>query len=74
MSALPNSLGMELLTCLASCRERLKLAAEQLRQSSDDQDASRIAQETIDFLMGWIKTFQIKGDRRRGVMRFRSLW
>jgi hypothetical protein len=59
-SALPTSLAMELLTRLAACRERLKLAAEQLRQSPDDKDASRIAQETIDFLTQWIKSFQVR--------------
>jgi hypothetical protein len=56
-SALPTSLAMELLTYLAPCRERLKLAAE-LRQSPDDEDASHIEQETIDFLTEWIKGFQ----------------
>jgi hypothetical protein len=48
---------MELLARLAACREQLKEAAEQLRESSDDKEASRIAQETIDFLT--LKSFQI---------------
>ncbi len=50
---------MELLARLAACREQLKEAAEQLRESSDDKEASRIAQETIDFLTHWLKSFQI---------------
>jgi hypothetical protein len=58
-SALPISLAMEMLTCLAPCRERLKEAAEQLRQSPDDEDASRVAQETTDYLTHWIKSFQV---------------
>jgi len=60
---------IELLTRLATCREQLRAAAEQLRQSRADEDASRIAQETVDFLTDWLKTFQITGaalsDRRR---------
>ena len=63
-SALPTSLAMERLTCLAPCGERLKLAAEQLRQLPDDKDASRIAQETIDFLTRWIKSFQVTAGSR----------
>ena len=63
-SALPTSLAMELLTSLAPCRHRLKLAAEQLRQSSDDEDATRIAQETVDFLAQWIRSFQVTAGRR----------
>ena len=53
------SLAMKLLACLATCRDQLKEAAEQLRQSPDDNDASCIAQETIDFLAQWIKSFQV---------------
>lgn len=63
-SALPTSPAMELLTRLAPCRERLKLAAEQLRQSPDDRDASRIAQETVDLFMQWLKSFQITAGSR----------
>ena len=63
-SALPISLAMELLRCLAPCRERLKLAAEQLRQSPEDKDSSRVAQETIDFLVQWLKSFQITAGSR----------
>ena len=55
----PGSLAIELLTRLATCRDQLRDAAEQLRQSPDDSDASRIAQETIDFLMQWIGSFQV---------------
>jgi hypothetical protein len=55
---------MELLARLATCREQLKVAAEQLRQSPDDNDASRIAQETIDFLTHWLKTFQVVAGRQ----------
>ena len=44
------SLAMALLARLAACREQLKEAAEQFRQARDDKDASRIAEETIDFL------------------------
>jgi hypothetical protein len=62
-AALPRSLAMDLLTRLAACREQLKLVAEQFRQSPDDQDASRIAQETIDFLTQWIKSFQVAAGR-----------
>jgi hypothetical protein len=55
---------MELLARLATCREQLRVIAEQLRQSPDDNDASRIAQETIDFLTPWIKSFQVTVGRR----------
>ena len=51
-SPLPGSLAIELLTRLATCRDQLKDATEQLRQSHDDKDAFRTAQETIDFLNG----------------------
>ena len=54
-----TSLAIALLECLATGREQLRVAAEQLRQSPDDSDASRIAQETIDFLMQSIKSFQV---------------
>jgi hypothetical protein len=54
-----TSLAIALLERLATCREQLRVAAEQLRQSPYDSDASRIAQETIDFLMQWIKSFQV---------------
>jgi hypothetical protein len=54
-----TSLAMALLARLAACREQLKQAAEQLRESRDDKDASRIAQETIDFLTHWLKSFQV---------------
>ena len=57
------SLAMKFLARLATCREQLKAAAEQLRQSPDDNDASRIAQETIDFLTQWIKSFQVAAAR-----------
>jgi hypothetical protein len=62
-SPLPASLAIELLTRLATCREQLKAAAEQLRQSPDDKDASRVAQETIDFLTHWIESFQVTAGR-----------
>jgi hypothetical protein len=58
-----TSLAIALLECLATCREQLKIAAEQLRQSPDENDASRIAQETIDFLTQWIKSFQVAAGR-----------
>jgi hypothetical protein len=61
---LPASLAIELLTRLATCREQLRVAAEQLRQSPDDKDASRIALQTIDFLTQWLKTFQIVAGRQ----------
>ena len=54
-----TSLAMALLACLAKCREHLKEAAEQFRESRDDEEASRITQETIDFLAQWLKSFQI---------------
>jgi hypothetical protein len=49
---------------LGTCREQLKEAAEQLRQSPDDKDASRIALETIDFLTQWLKSFRIAAGPR----------
>ena len=52
-----TSLAMALLARLAACREQLKQTAEQLREARDDKDASRIAQETIDFLTHWLKSF-----------------
>ena len=61
---LPASLAMELLARLATCREQLRVIAEQLRQSPDDNDASHIAQETIDFLTRWIKSFQVTAGSR----------
>jgi hypothetical protein len=61
--SLAISLAMALLARLAACREQLKEAAEQLRQSRDDKDASRIAQETIDFLTHWLKSFQVTAGR-----------
>jgi hypothetical protein len=57
------SLATVLLARLAVCREQLRDAAEQFRESRDDEDASRIAQETIDFLGRWIKSFQVTADR-----------
>jgi broad specificity phosphatase PhoE len=51
---------------LAKCREQLRRAAERLRESRDDDDASFtscIARETIDFLAQRLKTFQIAADR-----------
>jgi hypothetical protein len=57
--SLATSLAMALLARLATCREQLREAAEQLRESRDDKEASRIAQETIDFLTHWLKSFQI---------------
>jgi hypothetical protein len=62
-SPLPGSLAIELLKRLATCREQLRVAAEQLRQSGADEDASRIAQETLDFLTQWIKSFQVRAAR-----------
>jgi hypothetical protein len=61
--SLAISLAMALLARLAACREQLKEAAEQLRHSRDDKDASRIAQETIDFLTHWLKSFQVTAGR-----------
>jgi hypothetical protein len=55
---------MALLVRLAACREQLKEAAEQFRQARDDKDASRIAEETIDFLTHWLKGFQIAAGPR----------
>jgi hypothetical protein len=54
---------MALLARLGACREQLKEAAGQLRESRDDKDASRIARETIDFLTHWIKSFQVTAGR-----------
>ena len=62
-NSLPASLAIELLTRLATCREQLRIAAEQLRQSRADEDASRIAQETVDFLTRWIKSFRVAAAR-----------
>ncbi len=62
-SPLPGSLAIELLTRLATCREQLRVAAEQLRESRADEGASRIAQETVDFLTQWIKSFQVAAAR-----------
>ncbi len=71
--SMATSLAMALLARLGACREQLKVAAEQLRQSPDDNDASRVAQETIHFLTDWLKTFQVthaalsdRGARRAG--------
>ena len=61
---LPASLAMELLTRLALCREQLRRAAERLRESRDDEDASRIAQETIAFLTQWLNGFRIAAGPR----------
>jgi hypothetical protein len=58
-----TSLAIALLERLGTCREQLKQAAEHLRQSPDDKDASRIALETIDFLTQWIKSFQVAACR-----------
>jgi len=54
---------MSLLARLAACREQLREAAEQLRESRNDADAFRIAQETVDFLTQWIKSFQVAAAR-----------
>jgi hypothetical protein len=62
--SLPSSLAIALLERLGTCREKLKETAEQLRQLPDDRDASRIAQETVDFLAHWIKSFQVIAGRR----------
>ena len=62
-NSLPASLAIELLTRLATCREQLRIAAEQLRQSRADEDASRIAQETVDFLTRCIKSFRVAAAR-----------
>jgi hypothetical protein len=51
--------AMALLARIATCREQLREATEQLRQSRDDKDSSRIAEETIDFLMHWLSDFQV---------------
>ncbi len=61
--SMATSLAMALLARLGACREQLKVAAEQLRQSPDDEDASRIAEETVDFLTHWIKSFQVTAGR-----------
>jgi hypothetical protein len=61
--SLAISLAMVLLARLAACREQLKQAAEQLRESRDDKNASRIAHETIDFLTHWLKSFQVTAGR-----------
>jgi hypothetical protein len=58
------SLAMAFLVRLAECREHLKGAAEQLRESRDDEEASRIAQETIDFLTRWLKKLSGHGRDR----------
>jgi hypothetical protein len=69
---------MELLARLAVCSEQLKVAAEQLRRPRDDNDASRTGQETIDFLMEWIKSFQVTDSTftvyDRASRRDRSEW
>lgn len=54
---------MALLARLATRRERLREVAEQFRQSRDDKDSSRIAEETIAFLMHWLSDFQVAGRR-----------
>jgi hypothetical protein len=58
------SLALALLERLAVCRDQLKMAADQLRESCDDEDASRVAQETVDFLVQWLKSFQITAGSR----------
>jgi hypothetical protein len=58
-----TSLATAVLARLAGCREQLKQAAEQLRESREDKDASRIAQETIDFLTHWIESVQVTAGR-----------
>jgi hypothetical protein len=62
--SLATSRAMALLARLGTCREKLREAAEQLRGSRDDKEASRIAQETIDFLTHWLKSFQITAGAR----------
>ena len=62
--SLATSPAMALLERLAVCRDQLKMTAEQLRESRDDKEASRTAQETIDFLMHWLKSFQITAGPR----------
>lgn len=57
------SRAMALLARLATRRERLREVAEQFRQSRDDKDSSRIAEETIAFLMHWLSDFQVAGRR-----------
>jgi hypothetical protein len=57
------SLAMALLVRLAACREYLKEADEQIRESRDDEEASRIARETIDFLTHWLKSFAPNSSR-----------
>jgi hypothetical protein len=57
-SPLPASLAIELLTRLATYREQLRVAAEQLRQSRADEDASRIAQETATSSRSGSKAFE----------------
>jgi hypothetical protein len=58
------SLALALLERLAVCRDQLKMAADQLRESCDDEDASLVAQETVDFLVQWLKSFQITAGSR----------
>jgi hypothetical protein len=56
-------LVMLLLGRVEECIEQLKESADQLGQSRDNKDASRVAQETIDFLKHWLTSFQITAGR-----------
>jgi len=56
-------LAMLLLGRVEERIEQLKESADQLGQSRDNKDASRVAQETIDFLKHWLTSFQITAGR-----------
>jgi Amidase len=56
-------LAMLLLGRVEECIEQLKESADQLGQSRDNKDASRVARETIDFLKHWLTSFQITAGR-----------
>jgi hypothetical protein len=56
-------LAMLLLARVEECIEQLKESADQLGQSRDNKDASRVARETIDFLKHWLTSFQITAGR-----------
>jgi hypothetical protein len=54
---------MLLLGRVEECIEQLKETADQLGQSRDNKDASRVARETIDLLKHWLTSFQITAGR-----------
>jgi hypothetical protein len=56
-------LAMLLLGRVEECIEQLKESADQLGQSRDNKDASRGAEETIDFLKHWLTSPQITAGR-----------